>query len=361
MKKTLFSTILAIILSVSVAFGQVPTRRGGGAPADGTYITQTPNSTLTGEQALSTLSTGLMRVATTTGVITSITDSSGIAANISDETGSGALVFANSPVFPNVITLTQGTANAAYITATGYSLTGSDATSGISLSGTWNTTGTVDFISGSLTNTASNLASMWIDLATDGSRKFAVRASDGRVYLANDVTITGGVGGTFLTEAASFTDWVTSQFRIRNSGTGNGAVLFPAAQHELDVRDENNTNNGGMRFRNIIESVTASKTPSEAESAEVYVTGDTDGQTFTLVNDPTTLGMYWDFVVTQTQASNSMSIAPPTGETLRDGTTNCATFTATAIGATARIMVTGTGSGGHFTVINKNGTWTCTP
>jgi hypothetical protein len=70
---------------------------GGGAPGDATYITQTANGTLSAEQALSSLSTGIMRVATTTGVITSLTDSAGIAANISDETGSGVMVFATSP------------------------------------------------------------------------------------------------------------------------------------------------------------------------------------------------------------------------------------------------------------------------
>lgn len=70
---------------------------GGGAPTDATYITQTPNGSLSAEQALSSLASGIMRVATTTGVVTSLTDSAGIAANISDETGTGALVFATSP------------------------------------------------------------------------------------------------------------------------------------------------------------------------------------------------------------------------------------------------------------------------
>jgi hypothetical protein len=46
---------------------------GGGAPTDATYITQTANATLTAEQALSFLSTGIMKVTTGTGVITSLT------------------------------------------------------------------------------------------------------------------------------------------------------------------------------------------------------------------------------------------------------------------------------------------------
>jgi hypothetical protein len=42
---------------------------GGGAPTDATYITQTPHGTLSNEQALSLLSTGLLKSTTGTGVI----------------------------------------------------------------------------------------------------------------------------------------------------------------------------------------------------------------------------------------------------------------------------------------------------
>ena len=91
------------------------------APSTATYITQTSDATLSAEQALSSLSTGIMRVATTTGVVTSLTDSSGIASNISDETGSGSLVFATSPTFvtPILGTPTSGVATNLTGTATG--------------------------------------------------------------------------------------------------------------------------------------------------------------------------------------------------------------------------------------------------
>jgi len=46
---------------------------GGGAPTDATYITQTPNGTLTNEQALNTLTDGILRVDGATGVLSSIT------------------------------------------------------------------------------------------------------------------------------------------------------------------------------------------------------------------------------------------------------------------------------------------------
>lgn len=44
------------------------TGSGGGAPTGATYITQTPDATLTAEQAMSTLGTGLVKNTTTTGV-----------------------------------------------------------------------------------------------------------------------------------------------------------------------------------------------------------------------------------------------------------------------------------------------------
>lgn len=102
------------------------------APIDATYITQTANGTLTAEQALSSLSTGIMRVATTTGVITSLTDSAGIATNISDETGSGSLVFGTTPTFttsiitPLIIGGSSTTQTLTYKTTTGVGATGAD-------------------------------------------------------------------------------------------------------------------------------------------------------------------------------------------------------------------------------------------
>lgn len=45
----------------------------GGAPTDATYITQTANSSLTNEQALGNLATGIMKSTTTTGVVSTLT------------------------------------------------------------------------------------------------------------------------------------------------------------------------------------------------------------------------------------------------------------------------------------------------
>ncbi len=74
-----------------------------GAPVGATYITQTGDGTLTNEQALSTLSTGLVQVTTATGVLSSVATSAGVSGLISDKTGSGSLVFGTTPTLTTPI------------------------------------------------------------------------------------------------------------------------------------------------------------------------------------------------------------------------------------------------------------------
>lgn len=51
-----------------------PPASGGGAPTDATYITQTANGSLSAEQALAALATGIAKVTTTTGAVTSLAE-----------------------------------------------------------------------------------------------------------------------------------------------------------------------------------------------------------------------------------------------------------------------------------------------
>lgn len=97
------------------------------APNNATYITQTANGELTNEQALSSLSSGIMRVETGTGAITALTTSAGIAANISDETGSGALVFGTSPTITTSLSQDGDVADAGYLRLQNASLIGWEA------------------------------------------------------------------------------------------------------------------------------------------------------------------------------------------------------------------------------------------
>ena len=102
--------LILLLLSQSQAFADNSAKAvGGGAPSDATYITQTASTALSAEQNLSALSSGIMRVATTTGVVTALTDSAGIAANISDETGTGVEVFSISPTITTPTFVTTAT------------------------------------------------------------------------------------------------------------------------------------------------------------------------------------------------------------------------------------------------------------
>lgn len=164
--------------------GQVIT--GGGAPGDATYITQTVNATLTAEQALSTLATGIMQVTTGTGVITSVTTSAGLAALLSDETGTGAVVFGTSPT---LITPALGTPASGVAT----NLTGLPAAQ----------------LTGTITSATQDLITR-LGTITSG------------VWNAGAVTSSGAVIGTILT-APSIT-------------TASGALgITPAAGSNLNV------------------------------------------------------------------------------------------------------------------------------
>lgn len=72
------------------------------------------------------------------------------------------------------LTIAETTANEVPLTVSGYSLTGSGSQSLLDLSGTWNTTGTPTAISLNITDTASNAASLLMDLQTGGTTRFAV-------------------------------------------------------------------------------------------------------------------------------------------------------------------------------------------
>lgn len=86
---------------------------------------------------------------------------------ISGATSDGTSVTLTSP------TINGGT-NAKIFSSTGYSLTGADATNGIDLAGTWNTSGAPTAIKLNITNTASGAASLLVDLQIGGASRFSV-------------------------------------------------------------------------------------------------------------------------------------------------------------------------------------------
>jgi|694.fasta_scaffold149140_2 hypothetical protein len=170
------------------------------------------------------ISAGTLALGSLTGLGTGVAtflatpSSANLATAVTDETGTGALVFATSPTLssPNIsaatlltfggttssfpslkrsgttlaVRLADDTAdapltasalvstaspvNTTSIAALGYSLTGSDASSLLDVSGTWDTTGTPTLLKANVTDTASNAASLLLDLQVGGTSRVAV-------------------------------------------------------------------------------------------------------------------------------------------------------------------------------------------
>jgi hypothetical protein len=96
--------------------------------------------------------------------------------------------------FTALQTITQASANAGILASTGYSLTGSNATNMVDLAGTWNTSGTPTAIKLNITNTASNSASLLMDLQASTTSMFKV-AIDGSIYLNSTASVTISAAG----------------------------------------------------------------------------------------------------------------------------------------------------------------------
>lgn len=160
------------------------------APSDATYITQTADGDLSAEQALSTLSSGIMRVETTTGTITALTDSDGIAANVSDETGTGFLVFSATPILTGLtlntptVTLSQDTN---FVTSGGVNGMSIDGTT-FSVDGTNNRVGIGTASPGAKLDVAGNIRAyagtnnMIGVYSTDSSPQFALGNGSGTTH-----------------------------------------------------------------------------------------------------------------------------------------------------------------------------------
>lgn len=204
----------------------------GSAPTDATYLTQTANGTLTNEQALDALSTGMLRVATATGVLTSLTDSAGIAANLSDETGTGALVLANSPVLttPNIGSATGSISGNAATVTTNANLTGpitsvGNATSIASQTGT----GTMFVM-----NTSPTLVTPALGAATATSLNTLIPVAHG----ANPTIDAAGKFSidTSATSGSAFTFYGDTQYTMPGWQTISFPIDTPTASSDYPLR-----------------------------------------------------------------------------------------------------------------------------
>lgn len=122
-----------------------------------------------------------------------------------------------------------------------------------------------------------------------------------------------------------------------------------------------NTFSGNVTFSvgmlNVISAVTTTATTNTSTSNYLYTnTGDTDGATITLMDNPAA-GTAWNFAI---NAAQTLTIVASTGETLMHGASTCGTsLTSNTVGSTIRIVTVVSGSGGVLMTFGATGTWTC--
>lgn len=265
---------------------------GGGAPDGATYIVQTPDGTLSAEQALSSLATGLVKNTTSTGVLsiaaagtdyvvpdaelTALAGLTSAANKFPYFTGSGtatvgdvsafALTFLDDAAASNVrstlglagmavqssssVSISGGTIDGVDLGATtpatgtftelysggstnvdqvsivNHSLTGSAANELIDLSTGWNTSGTPTAVKLNVTDTASNAASLLMDLQVGASSKFKVR-KDGKTSIPSNVTVF--ISPDLDTTAMTTGDGKGMYFRVPSKLDGSNLVGVAAA------------------------------------------------------------------------------------------------------------------------------------
>jgi len=130
------------------------------------------------------------------------------------------------------LTVTKTTANAPAISSTGYSLTGSNATSLVDLAGTWNTSGTPTAIKLNVTETSTpNSASFLLDLQRGGVSQFSVRR-DGTTIAKGTFDTSANLnvaGNAFLYGSSSYLAFGTTYDAILRGDAANTLAQRNAA------------------------------------------------------------------------------------------------------------------------------------
>jgi len=152
-------------------------------------------------------------------------------------------------------------ANAIPLTISGYSLTGANAQSALSITGTWNTTGTPTALLVNVTDTASSASSLLADFQVGGVSRFRVEKgggirSSGALFLGGSTSIAGILAQgtlnqeTLLIRSSVFTS-TTSVVDIRLSN-GQGDPAFISGTRSLVSVDRNFSPTSGNGNYNLL-------------------------------------------------------------------------------------------------------------
>lgn len=216
---------------------------GSGAPASATYITQTPNGTLTNEQALSLLATGILKSTTATGVVSIAVDGSDYFGPLSTipianggtsaTTASGARTALGLAIGTNVEAWDAGLDSIAALTTSAGTMLYTTA------SDTYATTSSTSF-GRSLLNLANAAAGQTAfglgTIATQDANN--VNITGGSIILSTPLGVaSGGTGDSSFTTYALIAGGTTSTGALQQvSGLGTaGQVLTSAGAGALPV------------------------------------------------------------------------------------------------------------------------------
>jgi hypothetical protein len=147
---------------------------------------------------------GLITAVSTSTVAPAIGNITGLGTNVATSlannmAASGTLAILGANTFKATQTITPAS-NSKALVVSGYSLTGSDSSALVDLSGTWNTTGAPSAIFCNVTDTASNASSLLLQLQTGGVNRMTLTKAG--VATIGSSAIAGG--GTVLNLTSSY-------------------------------------------------------------------------------------------------------------------------------------------------------------
>lgn len=317
------------------------TSTGGSAsaPSDATYITQTPNATLTNEQPLSLLATGIVMVTTSTGVLTSLVP--GTSGNVVTSNGTGWTSAAPSGNVTAAGTLTSGQmmigqGGKASATTPTFSVIGSNAT----VTGNLTITGSTTFnnlTTSNLVVTGTFLPGSWINPVANGGTGVATLTANAVITgngTGSVTSVSPGTSGNVLTSnGTAWTSAAAASGNVTGSGLTANAIIIGGGSNAVTAGASPGTSG------NVLTSNGTAWTSAPASAGTVTVSGTpTSGQ---LAEWTSATNLQGISTANVTQGGTGRATGTTAYSIIATGTTATGAQQTLANGATTEILVGG--------------------